>query len=113
MLDYIITTPLYNINGSLPYIDIKLIYMKYFNLLPIGINFINYDEVVKIKENNIILILCPDNRISVLLKIKDQFISFNLSFKHLNIYRDKINQITTHNYYLFQKTTKFRSMQLL
>ena len=59
--------------------------MKYFNLLSIRIKIIaNYDEIVKIKENNIILILRLDNHISVLLKIKIQFISFDSPFKHLN-----------------------------
>lgn len=89
--EYIITVPTYNITGILPYTDIKIICMKYFQLLPLELTIIsNYDDILKIKEKKIIIILRTENHISILLKIDNLFISFDSSLKHLEKYKEKI-----------------------
>ena len=102
--EFFLTIPNYKIKGIFSYTEIKIICMNYFNKFPLKINLIkDYPEILNTCENKIIFILRYKNHISILLKIDNDFISFDTSFKHLKEYKIEINKNKNNNLISFKK----------
>lgn len=103
LVNFLKNVPIYHIKRIYIYTEIKLMVIDYFRFSDINIKILTkFEEILRHKIDNAIFIIRKNCHISILLKIKSDFISLDSSLKHLSFIKDLINR-SNYKLYHFEK----------
>ena len=107
LVNFLKKVPIYNIRGIYLYTEINLMIMDYFNSPNLNVIILTkVEDTLKYKINNGIFIIRQNCHISILVKLKNEFISLDSSLKHLTIFKDLICKS---NYKLYHFENKLQN----